>query len=60
MCPIHTEAKQTEALEFGAEIGLFQVPSKENGQLCPKDLNPLMGFRREFLKENFQGGLLSV
>lgn len=57
---MHTEAKQTEALEFGAEIGLFQVPSKENGQLCPKDLNPLMGFRREFLKKNFQGGLLSV
>lgn len=30
------------------------------GSLCSKDLNPLMGFRKEFLKKNFHGGLLSV
>ena len=31
MCPMHSEAKETETSEFGAEKGLLQGPSKENG-----------------------------
>ena len=38
MCLTHSEAKQTEILDFGAEKGLLQGSSKENGQLMLKNL----------------------
>ena len=31
MCLMHTEAKETKTWKFGAEKGLLQGPSKENG-----------------------------
>ena len=36
VCPMHSEAKQTEMLVFGAEKGLLQELRKENGQLMLK------------------------
>ena len=35
MCPMHSEAKQTQ-MKFGAEKGLLQGPTKENRQLMLK------------------------
>lgn len=53
VCPTHIEGKQTEALAFGAEIGLFQVPSKENGQFVLKRPKPPDGFQERVFKEKF-------
>ena len=53
MCLMHSEAKQTETLEFGAKKGLLQGPNKEYGSLYARDPNSPMVFREEFLKANF-------
>ena len=45
-CPMHSEAKQTETLEFGAEKGLLQGPSKENEWLVLKNNKLPDGFER--------------
>ena len=34
--PTHSEAKQTERLEFGPEKGLLWEPCKEVGRSCPE------------------------
>ena len=50
---MHSEAKQTEMLEFGAEKGLLQGPSKENWLKKPKVLD---GFQERVLKANLGEG----
>ena len=55
MCLMHSEAKQTETLEFGAMNGLFQGPDKEYGCSYSKDLNSPKVFKEEFLRANFVG-----
>ena len=47
---MHSEATQTEIMEFGAENGLLLGPSKENKWLMLKRPGSLMVFWRE--KEN--------
>ena len=39
MCPMHSEAKQTKRLEFGAEKCLLQGPNKSTGSSFSKDAN---------------------
>ena len=46
---MHSEAKQTEMLEFGAEKGLQQRQARRTGSSCWKDPNSRMGFEEEFL-----------
>ena len=36
MCRTHSEAKQTEMSEFGAEEGLLQGHAKRQGGSCPE------------------------
>ena len=48
MNPTYGEAKQTRMLEFGAEKGLLQGPSKGNIWLMLKDPNSPKVFRGEF------------
>ena len=43
---MHSEAKQTEMLEFGAEKGLLQDQARRMGGSCSKTLNSL-GFQGE-------------
>ena len=44
VCPMHSEAKQRETSVFGAEKGLLQGPTKENGQLMLKNAKLSDGF----------------
>ena len=48
MHPMHSEAKQTKMLKFGAERGLLQEPSKENRQFMLKMGELLSGVGRFF------------
>ena len=56
--PMHSEAKQTEMLEFGAEKGLLQEPSKDHGGSRSEDPNSLFSgksFKRQYLGWGLQG-----
>ena len=56
VCPMHSEAKQTEMSEFGAEKGLLQGPSKEHEQLMLKKKPKLSdGFEGRIFKGKFWG-----
>ena len=50
VCPTHSEAKQTETLEFGAEKGLLQGQARRTGGSCPKTLDSSKGFSKVLLK----------
>ena len=57
VCPTHSEAKQTETLEFGAENSLLQGWAMRLGGLCSKKLcTPRKGFSKEFLKARWGKG----
>ena len=57
VCPTHSEAKQTEMSEFGAEKGLLQGPCKENRWLMLKRPELPNGFQgRSFYMQNWGGG----
>ena len=51
LCLTHSEAKQTETLEFGAEQGLLQGQARRMGGLHSKDLNSPIIFREEFISK---------
>ena len=54
MCPTHSEAKQTEMSEFGAEEDLLQGKQGEQAVHAQKDqLNSPVAFMEEFLKTAF-------
>ena len=53
MCLTHSESKQTETSEFGAEKGLLQGQAKRMGNLCSKTPNSPMVFGEKFLKSRF-------
>ena len=48
-CPMHSEAKQTKTLEFGAEKGLLQGLAVRMSGSCSETLNSLMVFWKKFL-----------
>ena len=55
VCPTHSEAKQTQMLELGAEKGLLQGHARRTGCSCSKKkkkktLNSPKGFTKAFLK----------
>lgn len=52
-CTAHSEAKQTQALEFGAEEGLSQSPAGRTGGSGSKPRTPPMVFREKFLQIGF-------
>ena len=54
VCLMHTEAKQTEKLEFGAEKCLFQGQARRTGGSSSKVPYSLMVFREKFLEANFE------
>ena len=47
MCPTHSEAKQAETSEFGAERVLLQGQARRTGSSCSKDLNSPVDFKEE-------------
>ena len=49
LCPMHSEAKQTKMLEFGAEKVLFQGQARRMGGSCSKPPNFPVVFREKFL-----------
>ena len=49
MCLMHSETKQTETSEFGAEKGLLQDQARRMGGSCSKNPNSLMVFGEKFL-----------
>ena len=49
ICQAHSEPKQCEMSEFGAEKGLLQGQARGMGSLCSKDLNSPMVFRKGFI-----------
>ena len=51
VCLMHSEAKQTETSEFGAEKGLLQGHAKKTGALCSKYPNSPMVSGEEFLRQ---------
>ena len=53
MCPTHSEVKQTETSEFGAEKDLLQGQARRMGVLCSENQKSLMIFREKFLKAKF-------
>ena len=53
ICPLHSEAKQIETLEFGANKGLLQGQRNRTGSSRLKYLNSPVIFREEFLKAKF-------
>ena len=54
MCPTHSEAKQTEMSEFGAEEDLLQGKQGEQAVHAQKDqLNSPVAFMEEFLQTAF-------
>ena len=59
MCLVHSEAKQTETLEFGGKKGLFQGQASMCGS-CSKDPNSLMFSGRSFYRQNLWWGLQGV
>ena len=54
MCEIHSEAKQSEMLEFEAQTGLLQDQVRRSGGSHSRDLNSLMDFKEEFLKATWR------
>ena len=57
VCPTHSEAKQTEMSEFGAENGFIAGPSKENGwPMPPKTPQLPEGFQQRIFKDKVGGG----
>lgn len=49
MCPMHSEVKKTEMLEFEAEKGLLQGQARRMGGLCPQIPNSLKDFQQNIL-----------
>ena len=49
LCLMHTEGKQTEMSEFGAEKGLLKGQARRTGGSRSEDPNFLMGFWGKFL-----------
>lgn len=61
MWPAHSEVKQTETLDFGAERKFYcKSQARTMDGSCSKELNSPMVFSEEFLKANFVGGLQSM
>ena len=48
MCPTHSEAKQTETSQFGAEKDFLQGQAKRPGGFCSKSPNSVMVFGEKF------------
>lgn len=46
---MHSEARQTEALEFEAEEGLLRGRTRKTGGSCSNSLNTSMGSGEKFL-----------
>ena len=59
LCLTHSEAKQKDMSEFGAEKGLFQSQARRMERLIPsKSPNFLQGFSKAFLKQGEGGAWL--
>ena len=50
VCLIHSEAKQTKMLEFGAEKDLMQGWARRTGSLCSEYLELPEGFQQSIFK----------
>ena len=59
MCLMHSEAKQTETSEFGAEKGLLQGHARRRVAHTLKTLNSLKAFSNALLKEREGKGMVS-
>ena len=57
MCPMHSEAKQTETSEFGAEKGLLQGHARRTGGLYPKNPELPKEFQQSIFKDNVRDGV---
>ena len=58
LCVMHSEAKQTETSEFGAEKGLLQGHARRTGGLSsPQTPNSLKDFSKAFLKARWGRGV---
>ena len=53
MCPMHSDAKQTNTLMSGAEKGLLWGPSKDNEQLMLKKPKRPAGFQGRTFRGKF-------
>ena len=61
VCPMHSEARQTGMLEFGAERCLLQGPSKENWVAsAQRALTALRFWGKSFYRQNLGGMLQGV
>jgi len=60
MCPTHSEARQTETYDFGAQKGLLQGHSRRMGGSCPPRPHTLLGFQQSIFKGKVRGGLWLV
>ena len=58
VCQMHSEAKQTETSEFGAEKSLLQGHARRMGDSASKTTELLTVFREKFLQAKF--GLRAV
>ena len=52
LCPMHSEAKQREKLEFGVKKGLLQSPTRRTGWLVLKTLNSSMVFKEKLYRKS--------